>query len=368
MTNLPHMTMQTISPIPNLDLTKAGATLTFDGISRQFGGLHAVRNVDLELSPGEILCLLGPSGCGKTTLLRIAAGLERQNNGRVLIDGEEIAGPKRFVPPEERGIGLMFQDFALFPHLTVADNVAFGLSGGPRSDDSTRVFVALDRVGLSGLADAYPHTLSGGEQQRAALARAMAPRPRVLLMDEPFSGLDRSLRQSVRDDTLTILKENGASSILVTHDPEEAMTTADRIVLMRSGCLAQVGAPGELYNHPVDAEAMRFFSEVNEFQSVVVMGEVQTPLGSYSCVDIAGGTEVVVLIRVHEIGISTSQNGVAAQLIRTRFIGEFTQIDAVLGESGDPIRLCVPGLFECPEGGVVHVETKPEAAHVFVAG
>ncbi|NND50181.1 MAG: ABC transporter ATP-binding protein, partial [Rhizobiales bacterium] len=196
MEHAPHL------PQSAADTSHATARLTFEGVTRRFETLSAVHEVDLELAPGEVLCLLGPSGCGKTTLLRIAAGLERQNSGRVLIDGEEVGGPQRFIPPERRGVGLMFQDYALFPHLTIAENTAFGITGTADGDAASLAAAALERVGLKGFAEAYPHRLSGGEQQRAALARAIAPRPRVLLMDEPFSGLDRSLRESVRDDTM----------------------------------------------------------------------------------------------------------------------------------------------------------------------
>jgi iron(III) transport system ATP-binding protein len=173
--------------------TRAG--VTFEDVSRQFGGTLALDHIDLDVPPGEILCSVGPSGCGKTTLLRIAAGVEQPSGGRVLLDGQEVAGPERFVPPEKRGVGLMFQDFALFPHLTIRDNVAFGLRSLSPGEARADASAALDRVGLKHYASEYPHILSGGEQQRVALARAIAPRPAVLLMDEPFSGLDPRLRE-----------------------------------------------------------------------------------------------------------------------------------------------------------------------------
>jgi iron(III) transport system ATP-binding protein len=355
-------------PAPGAAPARAGARVTFEHISRRFGGLSAVHDVSLELAPGEILCLLGPSGCGKTTLLRIAAGLERQNAGRVLIDGEEIAGPNRFVPPEKRGIGLMFQDFALFPHLTIAANVAFGLTEFDDRDTASAVGAALDRVGLHGFADAYPHTLSGGEQQRAALARAIAPRPGVLLMDEPFSGLDRSLRESVRDDTLSILKESRASSILVTHDAEEAMIMADRIVLMRAGRLVQTGTPIDLYRHPVDADVARFFSEVNEFRATVAGGVAPTPLASFPAPGIGEGAAVVILVREHDLHMARAGGGAAARVVAARFIGEFTQVDAELEASNAMVRLRVPGLVRIRPGDLLRVAADPELAHVFAVG
>mgnify|MGYP001817988775 CR=1 FL=1 len=360
------MTMDKASNTPQSDASTlpGAARLTFERVSRRFETLSAVHEVDLELAPGEVLCLLGPSGCGKTTLLRIAAGLERQNSGRVLIDGEEVGGPSRFIPPEQRGVGLMFQDYALFPHLTIAENTAFGMSGPARATGSADVSAALERVGLKGFAEAYPHTLSGGEQQRAALARAIAPRPRVLLMDEPFSGLDRSLRESVRDDTMLILKESGASSILVTHDPEEAMVMGDRIALMRAGRLVQVGSPRDLYRRPVDADATRFFSEVNEFTAQVEGASINTPLGALPARD-AHAKQVQVLIREHDIHLSAKGEGEPGCVTAVRFIGEVTRIDVVLSQSGETVRLREPGLSEVAPGDIVGVKADLETAHTF---
>jgi len=217
-----------------------------------------LNGVDLAIAPGEIVCLLGPSGCGKSTTLRIAAGLEMVQQGRVVVDGVEVASPRTFVPPEHRHVGLMFQDLALFPHLTVLDNVAFGLG---RQNAATRrkiVHKLLERMGLSRYADSYPHTLSGGEQQRVALARALAPEPLVLLLDEPFSSLDRRLREQVRDETLALLVNDAVATLMVTHDAEEALLMADRIAIMRDGKIVQIGAGEELYDHPSDAFVARF--------------------------------------------------------------------------------------------------------------
>ncbi|MGB6907079.1 MAG: ABC transporter ATP-binding protein, partial [Methyloceanibacter sp.] len=233
---------------------KAGVTfaarLTFEDVSRRYGDSLALDHVSLDVPPGEVLCLLGPSGCGKTTLLRVASGVERPSSGRVLLDGQEVAGPDHFVPPEKRGVGLMFQDFALFPHLTLRQNVAFGLRSLTRSQANAEALAALARVGLAHYASAYPHILSGGEQQRVALARAIAPRPSVLLMDEPFSGLDPRLRERMREETLAILHETRATCIVVTHDAEEAMRMGDQLALMRRGRVVQTGKPLDLYRAP----------------------------------------------------------------------------------------------------------------------
>ena len=215
--------------------------LTFENVSCTIGETEILKDLSFELQAGEIACLLGQSGCGKTTLLRIAAGIQRPTAGRVLLDGEEVDGPTRYVPPERRNVGLVFQDFALFPHLTVIENVAFGLSALSRGEAAKVAEHALARVGLASFRDSYPSSLSGGEQQRVALARAIVPRPQVMLMDEPFSGLDQRLRETVRGETLALLQETRATCVLVTHDPVEAMDFADRILLMRAGRLIQTG-------------------------------------------------------------------------------------------------------------------------------
>ena len=271
--------------------------LVFDHVSHAFDELLAVDDMSLTLSKGDVVCLLGPSGCGKTTALRVAAGLETLQQGRVVIADEVVAGAGRIMPPEERSVGLVFQDYALFPHLTVASNIAFGLKGLSGAEKQARIAEALDRVGMSEAASAYPHTLSGGQQQRVALARALAPRPRVMLLDEPFSNLDARLRQRVRDETLHVLKESGTTTLMVTHDPEEAMFMADRIALMREGRIVQEGTPAALYYQPVDAFVASFFGEINRLEGVVATGQVSTPFGHLDATGISEGAPVEVLIR-----------------------------------------------------------------------
>ena len=189
--------------------------LSVEGLVRRFEGRRVVDDVSLQIHAGHVTCLLGPSGCGKSTTLRVIAGVDRQDAGRIAVDGRPVSDAERHLPPEQRNIGLMFQDFALFPHLSVGDNVAFGLRGGLRANRD-RVLALLDKVSLRGYAEAYPHQLSGGEQQRVALVRALAPRPAIMLMDEPFSGLDNRLRDEIRDATLALLQEEGTAVLLVT--------------------------------------------------------------------------------------------------------------------------------------------------------
>src|SRR5262245_34372260 len=257
------------------------ARLTFEDVSRRYGATLALDHVSLDIAPGEILCLLGPSGCGKSTLLRIAAGVERPSSGRVLLDEQQVAGPNRLVPPEQRGVGLMFQDFALFPHLSILNNVAFGLKSLTRREAKAEARAALERVGLAHYANEFPHILSGGEQQRVALARAIAPRPSVLLMDEPFSGLDPRLREKIREETLAILHETRATCIVVTHDAEEPTRMGDRGALLRAGHVVQTGRALDLYRAPKDILAARAFSDLNEVPASIENGSARTVLGRF---------------------------------------------------------------------------------------
>lgn len=304
--------------------------LTLESIRHDYDGVVSVDGVSLEVEPAEVVCLLGHSGCGKTTLLRLAAGLERPAEGRVLIGGVEVAGPRRFVPPERRGVGLMFQDYALFPHMTILANVMFGLTSLERGEAERAARAALGRVGLEDYAGDYPHALSGGEQQRVALARAIVPRPSVLLMDEPFSGLDRRLRDSVRDETLAVLRETRATAVIVTHDPEEAMRMADRIALMRRGRLVQVGTPEALYERPADLFAARFFSELNEIEGESRGGAVATPLGVFPAPGHAEGVPLTVSIRLQGIEVRPVGQGVPGRVVRRRFLGEVSLVEIAI--------------------------------------
>lgn len=236
-------------------LAVAGVTLAFDE------GIPVLDGVDLIVRAGEVLALLGPSGCGKTTLLRVIAGLEVPAEGTVVVGGRTLTSPSRLEPPERRGVGMVFQDWALFPHLSVAANVGFGLPRGQRRA-SARIDDTLELVGLAGFGDRMPDTLSGGQQQRVALGRALAQRPAVLLLDEPFSNLDASLRSRVRADVRTLLAEVGVTTILVTHDRDEAFVLGDRVAVMRSGRVLQVGRPSELYTDPDDEWVAGFVGEV----------------------------------------------------------------------------------------------------------
>ena len=237
--------------------------LSFRNVSCSFDGQKVVDDVSFDIAEGGIVCLLGPSGCGKTTSLRLAAGMEAPSGGEIYLGETCVSSASHVAPPETRGIGFLFQDFALFPHLSVLDNVTFGLHDMPDNKKKARALELLKAVGLSGFADAFPSTLSGGEQQRAALARAMAPRPKLVLMDEPFSNLDPQLRDQMRDLTLRLLKENRAAGLIVTHDAADAVRMADRIAVQNQGRILQMDAPSAIYQNPNSLDVALMFGPIN---------------------------------------------------------------------------------------------------------
>ncbi|MCO5065609.1 MAG: ABC transporter ATP-binding protein [Rhizobiaceae bacterium] len=315
------------------------ARLAFEDIYHRFAdGTETLRGVSLTAEPGEVLCLLGPSGSGKTTLLRIAAGIEAQSTGRLLLNDREIAGPSVFLPPEQRSIGLVFQDFALFPHLTILENVRFGLTALSKEEGRKQGMIALERVGLTPLAEAYPHMLSGGEQQRVALARALAPRPAVLLLDEPFSGLDSRLKDSVRAETLEILRRSRATAIVVTHDAEEAMRMGDRIALLKGGRLVQVGRSRDLYLRPASLFAAGFFSELNLFHGKVRNSTVETPVGTFAAGELSEGADATVAVRTAGFDLSEDAGAVRVKVLSRHYLGVVEMVELALQGYEQPVR------------------------------
>ncbi len=292
-------------------VSESPARIEIVDVRRRFDGPDVLNDVTLTVASGESMVLLGPSGCGKTTLLRSIAGLERIDSGSIAIDDEIVSGPGRHVRPEHRHIGMVFQDWALFPHLTVADNVAFGLNKAER--DTARVAETLELVGLAGLGDRRPATLSGGQQQRVALARALAPQPRALLLDEPFSNLDTGLRVRVRNEVNALLRSLGITAVYVTHDQEEAFALGDRIAVMMAGSVVQVGTPFEIYERPVAAAISDFVGETNHITGVMVDGGADTCLGkvAVSASDRIG-QRVQVLIRPEHLAVTADPEGAAS--------------------------------------------------------
>jgi iron(III) transport system ATP-binding protein len=361
------------TPIARAPKGRAAATfaahLKLENITRAYGDAHALAGVTLDVAPGEIVCLLGPSGCGKTTLLRVISGIEKPTSGRVLINDREVAGPARHVPPEDRSIGLMFQDFALFPHLTILDNVAFGLRSLAKDERDRAARSILERVGLAAFASAYPSTLSGGQQQRVALARAIVPRPAVMLMDEPFSGLDIQLRDTMQEETLALLRETRATSLIVTHNPEEAMRLGDRIVVLRAGRIIQAGTTESLYRNPASLFVARLFSEINEIPVRVANGRVATAAGSFAAPGIADGTLAVLCIRERAIEVKKSNGPAKGQLsgrVRDhKFLGDFTRLDVAVEGFDQILKVRVAGSDGFSKGSEVTVAIAPDAGLVF---
>jgi iron(III) transport system ATP-binding protein len=345
-------------------------------VVRSFGGRRVVDDVSLSVAAGQVTCLLGPSGCGKSTTLRMIAGVERADAGEVRLDGVTVAGPGVHVPPEVRSVGLMFQDFALFPHLTVADNVGFGLRID-RAEKARRIEELLEKVDLAGFGRKHPHQLSGGEQQRVALARALAPRPRVMLMDEPFSGLDNRLRDGIRDRTLELLKEAGTAVLLVTHEPDEAMRMADEIALMRAGRIVQQGAPYNVYNAPVDKAAAAFFSDINVIRGTSRGALTATPFGEFLTPGHRDGAEVEIVIRPQHLRIDfdrggrgpnpTPEDGTPARgsVLRSRYLGRESLVDFAMDFEGAKLTASVPGVFLPKPGTVLWLMIRRDRCFVF---
>jgi len=287
------------------------------GVSKRFGSVRAVDEAQLCVERGELVALLGPSGCGKTTFLRLIAGFEQPDAGEVRLDEVRVAGEGTWVSPEKRRVGMVFQDYALFPHLTVAENVGFGVS---RARRRAQVADALDRVGLADLGARYPHELSGGQQQRVSLARALAPGPTLVLLDEPWSNIDPLLRSSMRDDLAGILRSIGVTVVLVTHDREEAFSIADRIAVMRAGAVVQEGSPEELYLLPADRWVAEFVGAGNFIPGRIDGDLVETLLGRFPMSTRNGATEVDVLIRPELLELDPDPAG-AAEVVTREFRG-----------------------------------------------
>ncbi|MDH5410324.1 MAG: ABC transporter ATP-binding protein [Alphaproteobacteria bacterium] len=347
------------------------AALEFSGVSHRYGDVLAVDRLDLSVREGEVMCLLGPSGCGKTTVLRLAAGLEQLQEGEIAIAGRRVAAGGMSSPPESRGVGLVFQDYALFPHLSVLDNVTFGLQAVPAANREDRALRALRDVGMEEHAARFPHMLSGGQQQRVALARALVAGPSVVLLDEPFSGLDARLRDKVRDQTLHALLESQAATLMVTHDAEEAMFMADRIAVMREGRVLQTGTPDELYCRPATAFVAQLFGEVNRLEGVVSDGGVVTPFGPQPAAGLPEGAEADILIRPEALYLSKDGKGPSGRVITSHMLGRSSLVHLSVEDgtvTGLHLHARMPGRFLPEEGQLLSVTLDTSQTFVFPAG
>ena len=313
-------------------MTPRAAMVRLSGVSKSYGPVAAVQDVHLDLEPGKILALLGPSGCGKTTTLRLLAGFEHPDAGEVEIGGKTVAGKRAFVPPEKRKVGMVFQDYALFPHLTVEQNVAYGLQrSGKRK---SRVAEVLGLAHLDGLGGRMPHELSGGQQQRVALARALAPEPAVVLLDEPFSNLDATLRARVRSEMREILRDAGVTAIFVTHDQEEALSIADEVAVMIDGRVLQKAPPEDLYLYPATREVAEFVGEANFIPGTAENGRVRCVLGDIPALETVDGA-VEVMLRPESLLLRALPDG-EATVVGREFYGHDQLVELRL-DSGETL-------------------------------
>ena len=342
--------------------------LVLECVGKRYGSTVAAAGLDLSAAPGELVTLIGPSGCGKSTTLRLVAGLERPDVGTIRIAGEVVADRHHFQQPEQRRVGLVFQDHALFPHLTVADNVAFGLNRLPRAKQRSRVDEVLALVRLGHLARRYPHELSGGEQQRVALARALAPRPAVVLLDEPFSSLDESLRAQVRADTVAVLRETGTTGMLVTHDQTEALSVGDRVVVMKEGHIEQADTPEIVFEQPATRFVASFMGDADFLPAHVrdalltcEIGVVSTVPGWANC-----DLDVDVVLRPHEVAL-TVDGASPAEVVAVEYHGAFVLHTVRLG-SGRTLRSWQPHAVRHPIGTRVAVGVVPGITPTLLVG
>jgi iron(III) transport system ATP-binding protein len=338
------------------------AMVCVHGVSKRFGEVRAVERAHLCVDHGELVALVGPSGCGKTSLLRLIAGFEHPDEGEVLLEGRVATGPGRFAPPERRRVGMVFQDYALFPHLSVAENVGFGVA---RRERSRRVAELLELVGLAGCERRYPHELSGGQQQRVALARALAPQPAVVLLDEPWSNIDPLLRASMRGGLAEVVRAARATVVLVTHDREEAFSLADRVAVMREGRIIQAGSPEDLYLRPADRWTAEFVGPAN-FVPGRIDGElVETALGRFPILASGNGArEVEVLIRPEQVRLHEDPLG-SATVIAREFRGHDV-FHRLRLQDGATLVSQRPSTEDVPVGARVSVRAHSGRAPTFV--
>ncbi|MFB6189300.1 MAG: ABC transporter ATP-binding protein [Halapricum sp.] len=335
-------TAQTMQPFQR-PVPSGEVVLELAEITKQFGGETAVDGVSLDVHEGELLTLLGPSGCGKTTTLRMIAGLADPTSGTITLDGDRVAGASQVVAPEDRDVGLVFQEYALFPHLTVAENVAFGLTVADSQTTEKRVAEMLDLVNLEGYGDRKPENLSGGQRQRVALARSLAPEPDVLLLDEPFSNLDVRLRVEMREEVRRILKEAGVTAISVTHDQEEALSISDRVAIMNDGRIEQIGRPEDVFGHPESRFVASFLGQASFVSGTVVEGGVDTALAHLDNDQLDGsieayrGADVDVLVRPDDLtAVPCPPGGTDGEVVHRQYTGPSFVYEVEM-DSGDVV-------------------------------
>ncbi len=334
------------------------APVICENLSKSFGRQLVVDAVSFQVASGQILALLGPSGCGKTTTLRLIAGFEQLDNGRIFIDGQEVANDHKHLPPEKRRAGMVFQDYAIFPHLSVAENVAFGLPRRERKK-SLRADEMLEFVGLTGLGAKMPHELSGGQQQRVALARALAPEPAVLLLDEPFSNLDAALRIEVRQEVKSLLKQANTTAVFVTHDQEEALFLGDTVAVMHAGCLEQIGTPELIFHKPQTRFVAEFMGDSDFVPGIVTPQGVETPLGKLPLTPhLPDGTAVDILLRPDDVKLEADENG-NGRILSRQFQGIAYMYRVILAD-GTLVQSWQSHQIDFLEGTAVRATLRPQ--------
>ncbi|MGW5849652.1 ABC transporter ATP-binding protein [Streptomyces sp. NPDC055254] len=339
--------------------------LQITGLTKAYGtGAAVLDGLDLTVPAGALVAVLGPSGCGKTTLLRIIAGFLRADAGTVTIGDRTLSGPGTHLAPERRRIGIVPQEGALFPHLGVARNVAFGLTGPDRGARRRRVEEMLELVGLAGFGDRMPHELSGGQQQRIALARALAPQPQLVLLDEPFNALDSALRTGVRADVRAALRATGATAVMVTHDQQEALSTADLVAVVRDGRVAQCASPQEVYHRPADPWVASFVGDAVMVSGTAEKGTATTALGRVRLTDRqpAGRGEGMVLLRPEQLRLSDADSAEARGTVTdVRFYGHDAMVTVAVDGMDEPVDVRVPGEAPVAPGGRIGIQVTGDA-------
>ena len=365
--------------VRRVSIKEINEILNLEKVSKSFNQQKVLNNLSLTIEKGERMCLLGPSGCGKTTALRLIAGLEVPDTGKIIINNCLVSNDKNIlVESSGRGVGLVFQDLSLFPHLNIFQNISYALHEFGNEKIKARTNYLLDCVGMLHFGEKYPHMISGGEQQRVAIARALAPKPKLMLMDEPFTSLDNRLRDEIRDLTLSLLSEEGTSVIIVTHDPEEAMKVSDSIALMREGSIVQKGAPYNVYNKPIDSKAAKFLSNYNKIQGIVNNSQTDTPFGLFMTPGLQNGLTAEIIIRPQHLKIDfdrngkgpnpTSEHGVAArgEVVRSRFLGKESLVELKMEFDQSILKASVPGVFLPPSGINLWISVRRDRCFVFV--
>ena len=336
------------SPTPDI-------AIRLDNVVKHFDDVGAANGVSLTLAEGQLLALLGPSGCGKTTTLRLIAGFERLDSGSIEIGGRLVAGPRLHLPPEKRRVGMVFQEYALFPHMTVAENIRFGLHSY-NGAKATRIDEVLDLVGLHGLGERMPSELSGGQQQRVALARALAPEPELILLDEPFSNLDAGLRVRVRAEIRAILKQAGATAVFVTHDQEEALSLVDQIAVLMEGKVLQIASPQQLYHQPASRAVAEFIGDANFLPGFARGYQAESELGTLH-LQIQTDGPVDLLVRPENVWVTPAPPNSQARVEETLFFGH-DQLVTLRLPSGRTLSTRVGPMYNFAAGQPVHVEVK----------